>query len=513
MTYKSKLSHPDLCVTRRQAVIRPRESIHYVGLSPPLSLGTYAGDINTMESALLERMYYCKVGDGFEAAPKVELAIPERKLGWFRDQVLVRGSTFAPVSLDDFVEMYKGPKKALYARAVQSLRQHPVRRRDAESNSFVKREKCNVSKAPRCIQPRDPRYNASLGKYIKPIEHKLYGRVRCGASGTLVISKGLNLDGTGQLIARKWQHFARPVAIGLDATKFDMHVSEAMLVWEHSVYKALYAGDPFLTKLLAWQVDNRGKSFMPDGKLKYSVRGKRFSGDMNTALGNCLIMCAMVFTYARERGVEIDLVNNGDDCVVFLEEESLPEFSRGLDAWFLELGFRMTVEEPVRVLEQIEFCQMKPVVGPAGTYRMVRSPKVAFQKDTMCVRTLDDEGYRSWFAGVGSCGRVCCDGIPIMGALYQSIVDNTRGAYSEALIEDSGMVHASRGMGDKRSSVSEESRYSFWLAFGVSPDTQRGVEQACASTQYRFCPSPLYPTHWPFETKPITIKRTPPSFK
>ena len=73
--------------------------------------------------------------------------------------------------------MYKGPKKAVYERAVLSLYANPVRRRDAESNSFVKREKAKFKKAPRCIQPRDPRYNASIGRYLKPLEHVLYGAV------------------------------------------------------------------------------------------------------------------------------------------------------------------------------------------------------------------------------------------------------------------------------------------------------------------------------------------------
>ena len=70
--------------------------------------------------------------------------------------------------------------------------------------------------------------------------------------------------------------------------KFDMHVSPAALAWEHSIYTSIFPRDKFLKKLLRWQMNNRGAGYCGDGSLKYSVTGKRFSGDMNTGLGNCL---------------------------------------------------------------------------------------------------------------------------------------------------------------------------------------------------------------------------------
>jgi len=158
-----------------------------------------------------------------------------------------------------------------------------------------------------------------------------------------------------------------------------------------------------LAELLSWQIDNRGKSFCPDGKLKYRVKGRRFSGDMNTGLGNCLIMCAMVYSYAAERGVRINLANNGDDCVVFMEQDDLERFVVGINAWFSELGFRLTSEPPAYNFEAIEFCQMHPVLI-GDEWRMVRTPKVAFEKDTMCTLTVTDDEYLSWLAGVSECG-------------------------------------------------------------------------------------------------------------
>jgi len=489
------MTHPDLKVIRRQAVVRPRESTHFCGLSPPRTLGTFCGDINTMASALLERMYFCRVDGELKPPLPVDDLIVERRCGWFADGILGVLPSFTPVSLWDFSQMYKGPKKVVYERAVHSLWANPVRRRDAESNSFVKREKAKFRKAPRCIQPRDPRYNASIGRYLKPLEHHLYRAIALFAGEGAVVTKGLNLVGTAGCLRQKWDNFKRPVAFGLDATAFDAHVSVPWLEWEHSIYNRIFKS-AHLRKLLTWQVHNRGKSFCPDGRLKYRVDGRRFSGDMNTGLGNCLIMCSMVYTYARFRGVRINLANNGDDCVVFMEQEDLPRFVDGLNEWFAEMGFRLTTEPPAYNFEAIEFCQMHPVLI-GDEWRMVRTPKVAFEKDTMCTLTVSDDEYLGWLAGVSDCGLATSSGVPIMQEFYLNlrVAAGTRVA-PERLLEYTGMKHLSRGMSSKVVPVDEDSRFSFWLAFGVDPDTQKAIEEDLRRCRSTGLLDGFVPTHW-----------------
>jgi len=477
---RSKLTHPGLTTTRRQAETTPRTITRYSGLSPPSKLGVFNGDINTLECALLERMYYCKVGEEFVSPPPVLESVVEVKLSGFSNRLRARLNRSTPVPLQDFVEMYKGPKRRLYSRAVDSLLDLPVRRRDATSVCFTKCEKTNVAKAPRVIQPRDPRYNAALGVYIKPLEHKLYRAIGEVLGNGPVVMKGYNLDQVGNIIASKWERFVSPIGIGLDATKFDMHVSEAMLRWEHSFYRHVYGGGR-LSKLLEWQIENVGKGFADDGKLNYEVRGRRFSGDMNTALGNCLIMCAMVASYCEGRGIVFDLVNNGDDCVVFMEAGDEETFRDGLDSWFLELGFRMTVEATARSLERVEFCQMRPIAIDGG-HRMVRDPRVAMEKDTMCCRRVHTASeYFEWQRGVARGGLVTCDGIPIMSSFYAAL--DTPGVVRDHMLEDSGMRRLSRRMVYKARPVSDDTRHSFFLAFGIPPDTQVAIEEELASVQ------------------------------
>jgi len=500
-SYTSSISHPDLKVVRRQAVVRPRESTHFCGLSPPRTLGTFCGDINTLASALLERMYFCRVDGELKPPLSVDDSIVLARCQWFVERIHKHLPSFTPVSLWDFSQMYKGPKKACYEKAVTSLYHKPVRRRDAESNSFVKREKAKFRKAARCIQPRDPRYNASIGRYLKPLEHELYKVVGRMMGEHTVITKGLNLIGVAKCLHQKWEHFKRPVALGLDATAFDAHVSPSFLRWEHSIYNGIFRSDK-LAELLSWQIDNRGKGFCPDGKLKYRVEGRRFSGDMNTGLGNCLIMCAMVYSYASHKGIKINLANNGDDCVVFMESEDYDGFVCGMREWFLELGFRLTAEPPAYNFEAIEFCQMHPVfIG--DEWRMVRTPKVAFEKDTMCTLSVSDDEYLSWLAGVADCGLATASGVPVMQSFYLNLrmAAGSRVA-PDRLVEYTGMKHLSRGMSSKVVPVTDASRYSFWLAFGVDPDTQVAIEEELLHCRETRLLDGFVPTCWPLDATP-----------
>lgn len=451
------------------------------GLLPTDTLGLFAGNIDTLACALLERVYYCKVDGVFVPPPPVNSELVYARLSTIRQQLAGYIPSFAPVTYDQFVDMYKGPKKLVYQRAVDSLAELSVNIRDAQANAFVKREKCNVSKAPRVIQPRSPRYGASLGRYIKPFEKVLFKALARLVGSSQVVSKGLNLDGVGNLIASKWGRFRHPAAIGLDATKFDMHCSVPILSWEHSVYNSIFKNRE-LKRLLSWQLVNRGVGYADDGKVKYVVNGRRLSGDMNTSCGNCLIMCSIVIAYMRTLNVKFDLINNGDDCVIFCESEDVAKIMAGMKQWFIEFGYRIVCEAPVYNLEQVEFCQMHPV-SINGGYRMVRNPRTAVEKDSFCVTTLhQNQIFADWAAGVAEGGLAGCDGIPVMAAFYNFLGRN--GTAKDVLRENSGMSRLQRGMTYTAAPITENTRYSFFQAFGVMPDAQVEMEEWFLSTSW-----------------------------
>jgi hypothetical protein len=383
-----------------------------------------------------------------------------------------------PETYDVVVEQYSGRKKMIYQEAMESLLRTPANARDAVIGPFGKPEKVPPGKAPRCIQPRSSRHCLEVGRYIKHIEHRIYKEIAKAFGDGPTVMKGYNVQQVGRICAGKWFSFRNPVAVGLDATKFDMHVSPAVLQWEHEIYLKIYRGSSSLRKLLNRQMYNVGKGYCDDGKLKYTKVGGRCSGDMNTALGNCIIMCAMVYCYAKFKGVEVKLMNNGDDCVVMMEREELATFSVGLKEWFLALGFRMEVEPPCYDIEEIEFCQMHPINTVNG-WTMVRNIPVALHKDTLCLLPLRNETeMREWLGAIGDCGISLTRGVPVINEFYKGLKKNgtMRTKFGEMLLLHSGTARMREGIDRTEEEINADARYGVWKAWGILPDHQVALE-------------------------------------
>lgn len=477
------LTDPRLKVTRTQAACPEREMYVLTGVSSgPRSLKVNNPDIMTLRAALLERMYYCLVNGQFVAPPEVNHVTIASTLRVFRNNLLRQVGRATPVSPEAFAQMYRGRKRTIYEQAVGEFYIEGVKECHALSIAFVKCEKVPSDKAPRCIQPRKPVYNVGVGRYLKPVEHRIYGAISKVFKDDIVVVKGFNVQEVAHILIEKWNTFSDPVAVGLDATKFDMHVCDGMLQWEHSIYLTMFGKSRTLAKYLAWQRDNKGVGYCPDGKLKYKVKGRRFSGDMNTALGNCLIMCAMVWSYAKERSVHIKLANNGDDCVVFMERADLHRFMHGLDSWFLQLGFRMTVEKPVYTIQEIEFCQMRPIQTREG-WTMVRNIPKAREKDSISIIPLNNvKVARKWMYAVGECGLALCSGVPIMQEMYKMYMrEGVPSKLGDSVAMQSGMRRLARGLAAKEATVAPEARDSVFAAWGITPDEQVAIEQHFAN--------------------------------
>lgn len=462
-----------------KATVKPRRLFSISELSGNLDLGVNNADINTLECALLTRMYYCKVGNDYVTPPPVNKDQFTERLADFKRDLLKNVRSPTKFSYQQVLETYTGRRRTIYENAYKKLLHIGLSRRDARSIAFVKMELVNPAKAPRCIQPRDPAYNLELARYIKAVEHKLYDAIRRTFGDGPTVMKGFNVDEIGSITRGKWRSFRKAVAVGLDATKFDMHVSPEALAWEHSIYEALFPGDRRLQRLLSWQMNNQGAGYCGDGSLKYKVKGKRFSGDMNTGLGNCLLMCAMVYAYAKERGVDIKLLNNGDDCVVIMEKDDLSKFNSGLDEWFLGMGFRMVAEEPVYEMHQIEFCQMHPIeIG--DNCRMVRNIAATLRKDTMTVHPMTNAIHREkWCTAVGTGGLWLTGGVPILQDFY-SAYQRIGCMRASNMLDDptfaTGMRLMSKGMQEHYREPDAWTRVQVFEAWGITPDEQVAME-------------------------------------
>lgn len=486
-TVRSSCVHRGLAVTRRPGLSKSRQYTIINKVSTDIDFGVHNSNIVNLERGVLERVFYVQRDGVFVAPPRPAPGAFASKLHQFKTLLCRRLPPTTPLRYEAFPTLYWGRKRTIYTNAVASLYREDVNATDAVIKCFVKAEKINFSAkkdpAPRIISPRNPRYNVALGCYLKPVEHVLYDCIG-DVFGSPTITKGLNVHQVADLIHIKWRRFHNPVAVGLDASRFDQHVSREALQWEHSIYNSWYNQDTKLKWLLQLQLRNKCRGYTNDGKLKYTTDGTRMSGDMNTAMGNCLIMCGLVYAFAREMQIPIELVNNGDDCVVIMPGIHLKKFNSELPAWFVTMGFTMKVEKPVRVMEQIEFCQMHPI-WDGKRWVMVRNPAVAIGKDSISIKPLNSEKlYRKWLGAVGEGGLSLTGGIPVMQEFYCCLEQQSGGLrLRNDPTMDTGWWHLTRGMARKYSNITPEARVSFYLAFNVTPDAQVAIEEYYRKTK------------------------------
>lgn len=477
-----KSCHGSLKVTRNGLTGKIRSYTVATGFGPGSRLGVYNNSINTAERAFTERYFLVKEGEGYRPALDVgEKAFANKHFNSFKDKVLEHMPHLPQWTREQVVAAYSGPKRVVYQHALESLAVDPLSERDAWLKAFVKFEKQNIGKAPRVINPRSPRYNLELGRFLKQSEHHFFNAINLAwkSHTTHTVIKGLNADKAAEVLRGKWDRFIDPVAIGLDATKFDMHVSQRALRYEHSFYTALFPGSKLLKKLLRWQLVNRGTARFVDGHLKFEMVGTRSSGDLNTSLGNCILMCGMIWAYCAQKQVVAELANNGDDCVVIMERKQMHKFMTGLDAWFRTRGFAMTVEDPVFEFEQIEFCQTRPVKLQSG-WRMIRNHQAVLTKDPMCLIPIqNDKVYRKWLDAVGVCGLSGNTGCPVQEAFYTAMKRNAVGhecseGMKERIFKNTSRRDQTEGVA--KCEIDDEARASYCIAFGITPDEQLELE-------------------------------------
>ncbi len=487
---------------------RVRRWIRIQGLSPPSQLGVFNNTLDNGYRAFSERYMLCNVNGVLLPALNADrFDVHSWYISWFGHRLSQELNLPPVATLEQVRNAYTGPKFKLYSRALEQLYRNGLSQADAALHSFVKFEKQAVNKAPRVINPRAPEFNLSLGQFLKFSESHYFDAIARVFGQRVVVFKGLTHIGVAEEIVSLWDTFADPVAVDADATKFDMHCHYNTLVMEHIFYLMPYVGtyretltyyemviglnEPVFSVVwslrhrLAWllskQLVNSGVAHFADGKLKFTMVGTRSSGDLNTSLGNCLIMCANVYEWSLRAGIRVALVNNGDDCVLIVERMNLQSLMTGIDAYFTRKGFRMKFGAPVDVIEGIRFCQASPVFNGRG-YSMVREPDTFFQKATMCLRSCPTfRALRRWVMAVGVCEGSLYGGIPVLSRFAAAYRRNgvrvskryirelyrgtTRGVHATLVVEDVPIVDAAR--------------ISFFQAFGISPDEQRALEAMC----------------------------------
>lgn len=455
-------------------------------------------DHNTMMCALLERVFYEKQKDGTWRRPYVPPKhVVTSRLKNVRAELISisSGKYYAPVDLDESLRLVPEHKRKIYVAAYKSLMEEDdINPTDAHVSTFLKVEKHVTTKkanpVPRVVSPRSPRYNLVLGKYLRTMEKHIYQCID-EMYGYPVVAKGMNPLQVADTIFGHFTSIPDCVVVGMDASRFDQHVNISLLEFEHSVYRDIlraHGGEGIgeLSKLLRWQTDNKCRAVTSNSIIKYSVQGTRMSGDLNTSLGNVLLMTLITRAYLAQSGLKTyRVLNNGDDQLVFLPRRELHKL-KNLCGYFGALGLVMELEEPVSTLEHIEFCQCKPVYTGTGQnvsgHIMVRNVHAALIKDTTCILSINNENdLLAWMNAVAKCGMSISSGVPVVHTFYKAFHSISYGAKktrltSQASFHD-GLYYMSRGMTNDHLVVTPDNRMSFWKAFGVTPHEQIIIEE------------------------------------
>lgn len=470
--------------------------------------------------ALVERRFLVKSEDGSSLVPppQPKIGVVQKRLANVKRRIIAEIPTPTRMTMSEFIDTRPSRLRKRYTDAMVSYVKFGLSEMQAWISHFIKFEKVNLTKksdpVPRNIQPRSPEYNLRLGMFLSPIEgfggsHPMYDALASLFGGPTVM-KGMNAEQVATSIVEASQmvldrsecsgsHLQGGVPglvwIGCDASRFDQHVSKCMLKWEHSIYLELYMNNPELSELrwlLKQQLKTKATTYTQDEngveyKVSYQDEGQRSSGDMNTGLGNCIIMCAMLYTYLVEViGISnVRVINNGDDAVIVMTQDDYTKFSdKAFKEWFLDMGFTMTLEEPVYELEQLEFCQSHPVKTPVG---WIMVPNID-NLNKFGVALVDKSKIDDWIREVGVAGRLWLSGIPIWYEYFCQYPHDGKESQRPALNEQNAwsLYWNSLGIAERASEVADETRISFYNAFGITPQEQRAAEEKLSTSVPRY---------------------------
>jgi hypothetical protein len=394
-----------------------------------------------------------------------------------------------PWSREEVLAHFSSKRRKRYEGAAVALDQLPLTRKfHGRIHSFVKAEKFNpaakVNPDPRMIQARSPEYGLEVARFLKPIEHHLYSMR--SPNGSRMVAKGLNQRARAELLERKMRLFRRPVVFSLDCSRWDKHVVADVLQVEHSFYLMILA-DPVFQRLLSWQLDNR---CVTANSVRYRVAGGRMSGDMNTALGNCLLMVLMVHAAMRQvlgpgRG-RWDLLDDGDDCLVIVDERDFELAAAQLPDLFLTFGQELKVENVARDIRDVTFCQCRVVETPTGPIFTRDWRKVLSQSACGVKHWGEPKMVRPMLSAVGMCELALARGLPVLQAFAMALIRNGRGEMPRRLDVDEGLAvrvkyeHGISTLNELRAlkpeHVTDGARHAFARTWGCSIEQQLHIE-------------------------------------
>jgi hypothetical protein len=341
-------------------------------------------------------------------------------------------------------------------------------------SAFVKVEKWEEGvmkkKAPRLIQYRSFRYCAELSTYLLPVEEALWN-YEDPTSGLKPFAKQMNSFQIADTIVRMADQFDNPIFVMADHSKFDSCVTAPWIALEENFYTAVTGSQQELSELMQMQYFNRGYT---KGGVQYLCKARKMSGEYNTSLGDTLInWCILQDVF---RGVRHVKLLNGDDSVICLETADFLGMDLGPHVW-RAYGFK-TNFEVTKHIEQVEFCQSRPVQIREAVWRMVRSPKRAISRSIVAVKRYEGRAWLALCAAIGQSELACGDGVPMIQSFAQMMVRAACGV-PPLPREMSRRAKLEAIQTPNARPVTDVARLSFEAAFEFTPQEQIEFENWC----------------------------------
>lgn len=367
---------------------------------------------------------------------RVGLHVPRPDQGFIQTEltplarILGQAMRAGPCPLEVVYRRYTGIKRARYERAhAQILRQGGVIYRDqAKIKMFVKMEGYKIKEEKpfpdcRAIQFRTFEYTLMLASKIRPAEHKMYMLEDVsGFPPGRMFAKNMNQFEKANAIVEMVTSMPGARIVCCDLSRYDAHLQVPILRdVEHVAWNEAVC-DPDLARLLRMQLSNRGSAHTSDGKIQYRVNGERMSGDANTAGGNCIITACALTGFFKSRGFEFRILVDGDDSVAVYRgpELSLEE----LDVYFKRLGMVIGIDCRPTCIEEVDFCQSRPV-SVDGVWTMIRDPMKVLTKVGMTHRKDSPAAYKKRLYTTATCEGFLARGVPILQSYARSLIRNT----------------------------------------------------------------------------------------
>lgn len=335
----------------------------------------------------------------------------------FRKYLCTLKPVLTPWKRHKVVNSYEGKWRAKYFKAQETYHFTGFLKRYSSVNMFVKNdlEMTVPEKAPRAIQFRHPVFALEQGRFTKPMEEWMYAQL--DEFGTKIFAKSDPFTVAASLY-QKASNFQNPVFLMLDASKFDSCVDKAWIKISMACYLSLFPRRYRRNILHIWRqtLVNRGRTRKG---LRYLTHGTRMSGDMDTSLGNCLIMFLMLKIYLLSHKVKHSLMINGDDSLIVIERRDL-EKCRDIQI-FKKFGFNMKFEVAMTI-EEAEFCQARLINTDYGV-TMSRNPHRILGRTAWTTDKYNPRRIRAFINTLGLCERASSYGVPIASIMATKMIE------------------------------------------------------------------------------------------